>query len=362
MTDIGPEEPKLYLADLFSRAVRRVLPERLRATLVTLLLGVTPSVPVTLRDLPSSASARRAFTAGSLVAFVFCFIGTLSLTFLSGTHFGSDPTRVYFLKDLPNLINYIVICPLYCGLATAFIVLVLQTWHRLYVSSPTWSTVLSGRRSVRLGAVVFIVLAASAVLTVRYMTECLDPAIYPAAAWYIQLTGADHSRSLGSVGVYYALLNFCLLTTCLAALAFVGPYLAIGADLSRALRSTKLGSSITFAEFRAGLTEFTHSYIAAKLLAAVLMANAYTWKWERPIGSLNFFLLAAVLSSIGVFVVSFPRYYVELEWYYFEVRRSSEAGLPLPTHCDDLRSRSIRLLAHALDVVFGVSFVWSIWP
>ena len=93
----------------------------------------------------------------------------------------------------------------------------------------------------------------------------------------------------------------------------------------------------------------------------MLMINLLTWKWAQPHASFNFYLMRLILSTAGVFVVSFPRYYVELEWYSFKVRAALARGEPLPSQSDDLRDWRIRAVAWVLDLFFGVTFLITAW-
>jgi len=361
LIDSRPSEPERLVFDTAMRLLRFLVPSRIRQFITTLLLGTTPDVPVSLRQFPASSSAPHAFWSGVLTAFLFCFVGTLIATYFGGTLTGEDPTRIYFINDYPNLINYLIICPLYVGLSAMFATLVLQSWQRIYLTDGGFSTRVVGRRRLPLAVLIALVLGSSAVLTIQYIVECLNLAIYARAGWYVTVDAASGARSIGPVGIYYALLNFGLLSVCLLGFLFVVPYSAIAVDVGRAIRLESVTSRSDFSELRASLIEYTQSYIALKLLAVVLMLNAYTWKWEKPEGSLNFVLLAGVLSVVGVFIVSFPRYYIELEWYYFRVRRAVALGEPVPCHVDDLRGRWTRFAAYAVDLFFGVGFVLSIW-
>ena len=90
------------------------------------------------------------------------------------------------------------------------------------------------------------------------------------------------------------------------------------------------------------------------------IANAFTWKWEKPTGSFNLNAMVWVLVIVGVFVVSFPRYYIEIEWFYFKVRQAEASGSPIPRDSDDIRDKWIRDAAAVVDIVFGITTLISL--
>ena len=167
MTSIAPGDTKLRWFQHASDAFTRVLPEWLRLFLRNLLLGVTPHVPATLLDLPANGLPRRAFKAGFALGLAFCFGGSLLATWISGTLYVAAKGQLCFLKDWGNLINFAIVCPVYIGLGSALIVLVLQASNRLRAEALIQS------ESPRLprapfAIFVFLVIGVSAVLTTRY--------------------------------------------------------------------------------------------------------------------------------------------------------------------------------------------------
>ena len=71
--------------------------------------------------------------------------------------------------------------------------------------------------------------------------------------------------------------------------------------------------------------------------------------------------MGSALTFGGVFLVSIPRYYVELTWYEVNVRRASLAGETLPEESQDLRTSEVRLLAWILDGLIISSYIVSFW-
>jgi hypothetical protein len=67
------------------------------------------------------------------------------------------------------------------------------------------------------------------------------------------------------------------------------------------------------------------------------------------------------LSLFGVFFVSIPRYYIELEWFRLKVRRAKESQDFTEIRHDDLRPFNTRLIAYIVDVFLISGFIGSFW-
>lgn len=355
----NPGDTKLDWFSVLLRCWRKFVPAWLRDLSTTVLAGVTPNVPVTLFDQAKRSRPVRALVSGLVLGWVFCFGGTVLLTAVNGSLFNSSGV-VGFFGDVPNIINYTVVCPLYLGLSGAFIVLVLQAWNRVRTSPLIQAGAISNTR-LPVALLLFFALTISAAVTLNYIDECLDPAVYEQVNWYVDEVVDDDVRVLGAVGVYYVILNFSLLFVAILAVLFLIPMLYIANLVAASLRSEVPSSTLEFSTLREVLREFTLAYIYGKLLAAVFLVNAFTWKMERPIGSVNFFVMASLLTTVGVFVVSFPRYYVELEWFHFKVRRAEARNERAPKQSDQLRDRWIRHTAAVLDTLFGFSTILALW-
>lgn len=359
--DPRPNDSKIFVFSLIVSAFKKILPAHLRRTAGEILFGVTPAIPVTLTSTLSRKAPRNAFLFGAGTAFLLCFVVILLWTMAVGSFKGNDPSYLYFSQDYTNLINYLVLVPLYVGLASALIVLSSETWIRFRLDSPLYEA--SGIRLPRLsiGIALFVVIGASAALTCTFISECLDPKIVEKTAWYIAHVDATGQRSLGGLGVYYALLTFSMFLICFSALVALGLIVITAAEAGRCLRSSMTTKPATFDELAENLTGFVRAYIVAKAMTGVLMLNYVTWNWiNPPKPSFNVIGFGALLAVIGLFFVSFPRYYVELEWYTLSVRRAIAKGEPVPVESSDLRSRNVRLIAYALDILIISGFIQSI--
>lgn len=307
-----------------------------------------------------NASLRKAFWSGLVFGWLFCLLGVVFTTMISGTFSGDDPTRIYFSQDWQNLINYIVICPLYLAFSFQLITIAIKGWPSITsIQIQPIQKLPIPRRSITF--VVFIVVALSLILTINYVQESLDHKVYSKIGWWVGEIGSGGERILGVVGTYYFLLTFILQSICITA---VFSYLAVffaAVRVGKAIAKEDTDSDISFKSLSKSLASFTEAYLAVKLLTASVMLNAYTWKYERPEASVNYAILIALLAVFGVFVFSIPRYYIELEWFKFKVRRAIANGEALDEYMkEDIRPYSTRVIVYIVDLLIISGFILSI--
>jgi hypothetical protein len=330
----------------------------------TALCAISPAVPETFCSTLRAKPTRRALWWGYGLTFLFCFVAVLVWSLVDGTFSGNDRGRLYFSRDLTNIINYAILCPAYVGLSAQLVVLLVTCWAHLSKPSVITASGIAGvnprlpRASV--GVTAFIVFAISAGTTVNFIWECLNPNVYPRIGWWVGRVAADGSRMLSPLGIYYALLNFTLLSVCLiAALAFLSLFL-LCVRVGALINDQPLSSQLDFESLRSALSHFTQAYIVFKLLAVTLVLNAYTWRYSRMQPSFLFHAMCAALVLFGVFFISVPRYYIELEWFRFRVRRPLAAGLPDSLERDDIRPTfSVRFTSAMCDGAILTGFLSS---
>lgn len=355
----APNEPKLFM---FSKAVwlcKKLIPNHLRNSAGTVLFGITPQIPVSLVSTLSKKAPKRAFMYGALITWFFSFLVIAVWTAVTGMFHGSDPNRVYFGRDGANLINYLILCPIWVGLSVALVVLACQSWVRL-----TTDPLLSGSHGARsprlpLGLAFFVVIGCSAGFTCNFISECLNPAVYGKVYWFISSVNETGQRIIGPLGVYYSLLTYSFFLTGFSATVALIPLFAIAAEAGRCFRAPSTTAPASFDALRESLSDFMNAYVVAKALTVVMMLNYFTWRWMEPRHSINVVALGILLTLVGLFFVSVPRYYIELEWYELSVRRAQAAGEPIPIESGDLRSRNVRLFAHLVDSLLIGGFISS---
>lgn len=345
-----PDNVRAWLFDLLSRTYRKALPRPVRDGLEIIIFGVSPSVPTSLTRSSGPVPTVQLFWGGFIVAFVLCFLVVVAWTVLSGTFSGQEVGKLFFVEDWPNIINYSVLCPLYVGFGSVVIGAVIRSGPKLdrlsKDSRPNpWSR----------GLVVLLVLLFAALLTAQYMTEILSPDVYPESYWFIGRESSDGDRILGALGIYYILLNFTLLVF---ALAVAAAFFSIFRSLITLGRFLSRSDDLPFStdELKEKLQGYTVAYAGGKLFVAVLMLNAYTWKWERPQGSFNLILMGAALTVLGTVYLSFPRYFVENQWFYLRQRAGEEKA-----RYEDIRSFKVKVTASVVDAVIVGGFISTFW-
>lgn len=351
-----PDQWKPWLFGRFVSAMRSSIPEWLRSLLTNMSFGIRE--PKRADPLLGNMflEARKAGLAAAILTLVFSLGGTLLTTYLAGTLHGEAPERIYFTQDKTNLINFTLVCPAYVGFAIAFFALVLRSWQTLDTNSLLLPP--SPRRTLRIPiwAWIILVLSSGAALIINFMVnERLNPRVVLKAGWWVDILTTDNVRILRIAGIYYILLLYSLLLICLATGVLFFVHVLTGAEVARALRSRT--DLIAFKTLQDSLGHFTHSYIVAKAFVACLIVNMYTWRWELSNPSVNFQFMTVVLATVGLVFVSFPRYWVELEWYQYKVRYAIEHSLEIPLQSDDLRHKFTGLCAAALDGLFFLSFL-----
>ena len=141
---------------------------------------------------------------------------------------------------------------------------------------------------------------------VKFMTDNMNPSIYPRNYWFIDHLRPDGSRVIGAFGVYYGLLNFCLLLFSLFVLAAFLSQFRLLVEIANSLERLTAGQPISTEMLRTRLTTFTQTYLAGKLVVASYMVNALTWKTSQIQHSTNLIAMGGALTLFGVVFLSIP--------------------------------------------------------
>lgn len=361
-----PQEPKAWLFDRALRLFNVMFPRSAGSFIKLLLFQVSPDVPVSLTSAWRDVNLNAVFVIAASLTFIMCFVVVTVWSAIAGTLIGSDPSRLYFLKDWVNLLNYSLLCPLSTGFGAVLIATTVRGSAELKQMTPPEGRgrPVGSYRSVFL--LLLLILVAAFFANVKFMTENMNPSIYPRNYWFIDRLSADGTRVIGAFGFYYGLLNFCLLLfSLLVAATFVSEFRLL-VQITESLDRLRTETSMTAEELRKRLTTFTQAYLAGKIVVACYMATALAWKTSQAHHSTNFWVLGGALTFFGVVFLSFPRYYIELQW--FRLR----AVMPDTTvaEYEDLRPWEVdfvggswkpKLVAHVLDTAMIGGFIFSFW-
>ncbi len=298
----------------------------------------------------------KAFIIGSMSAFIFTFVAISVMCYYSGTLYGDKKNHYYFVEDLPNIINYVLIVPLYVGMGSYILSVISEGYLHLK------SLAINGSNSAILpkGSVSFIIIVTislSALITIQYINEVLDPNIYPKHFWFVTNLAESGERLFNYLGVYYTIITFSLLVfTIITISCFLG-FFILAISIGNKLLEQKSIDEINLDDLKLQLKYFIDVSIATKIIAAIFMLNAFTWHFQFPNDSFNLKLMLLALLILGVFIVTLPRYYIELKLYGLNIKKLKSEGIDLnKASYSDLRPRKIKILSIIIDSTIIAAF------
>jgi hypothetical protein len=270
-----PQEPKAWFFDQALRLSNAMFPRSLRSFMKLLLFQISPDVPESLTSAWRDESLNAVFTIAASLTFIMCFVVVFVWSAMVGTLIGTDPSRLHFLKDWVNLLNYGLLCPLHIDFGAVLIATTIRGSAELKQMTPP------DRREQRsvgsygsMFLLMLVILMAAFFANARFMTENMNSSIYLRNYWFIDHLRPDGSRVIGAFEFYYGLLNFCLLLfSLLVAAAYVSEFRLL-VQIAESLDRLKTKHSMTTEVLRKKLTTFMQVYLAGKLAVAFYMANA----------------------------------------------------------------------------------------
>lgn len=356
----APKDPKVWLfAHLLQLSNRQGL-RQMKLVVRYLFVELAPGIPVSLQRSITGTAGLQAGLLGALVTLLFCLGVPVGWTLAAGRFSSHQEGTIFLLQDIPNLILYSLVCPLYVGLGCWLAVVAINGWAEIQ----NYVAVLQPQRSEPLGGTSFkklllivLILFIALFSTANYIGDILDPANVSEQYWFMDLTpSGDHT--LGALGVYYALINFVLLVVTLVSIMLFMTIFVSVMSVGAALEARDTPSEAEFDVLSARLAVFTEVYILAKLLTVTYMVNFYVWV-DSPLGATqNIYVAFVFLTLFGVLFVSFPRYFVELQWYRLQVR--SGRIEPDQDIYRDIRPFPARMAATVLDTLIIGTFFLSV--
>ncbi|MGE0484477.1 MAG: hypothetical protein AB7Q81_10085 [Gammaproteobacteria bacterium] len=359
----APDDPKIqsfaFCRDLFQLPVLR----ELKFLVSLIFIQLAPGIPVGLTKSTTGISGAGVGVASAVATFFFCFVvnagWTYSLNMFVGC--GADQQVMCFADDTANLILYVLVCPLYVGLGVWLWMVVLNQAGELRAYARSISEPDSPREVswVKGFALLTIILGVSLFGTSNYISDITNTSRVPVDYWFV-VRLADGSRAIGPLGVYYFLINFVLLTITLISITLFMSIFVVGFEIGAALDRYRGTDALDFNVLKIKLSAFTEAYLLGKALAFLYMWNILIWQ-SSPLGNTENLWVAGLFASlIGVFFISLPRYYIELQWFRYRVR----AGL-LPEddseQYQDIRPSHAKFLAMLFDTLIIGGFILSFW-
>ncbi len=353
------DEPKLFWYSKLLEIGQLPFFKQIGLLISLIFIRVAPEIPVSLKNSYTGPDGLRAGIIGFFTTFVFTFLANILGTSLNGTLIGDNENVVYFLQDWWNLALYILICPIYVGLTCWLVVLVIKSWNDIYDYQKNEINKNSKRNKFRIiKAIVLalLILSVAFFLTTNYINDVLT--LKETNQFYWFLTEIDGQYELRGIGIYYFLLNFSLLLVTLIALTFFMSIYKLLMKIGKSLATRQEVGKLEFQEIKAKLSTFTEGYIVTKGIIAAYIINIWIWA-ASPIGkgtTSNLIIALALLTIIGFFLVSFPRYFVELQWYKLKLRASDKDILN--KSYEDLRTFKVKVIAQVLDWIFIGGFAF----
>lgn len=362
-----PHEPKVWVFALMLRISNWRILRQIKLFFWLFFVDLAPEMPDSLSKNINKKPGFKVAIQGFVVTFLFCFAVTGVLTYLNGTFSGNDPNRIYFIQDTANLILFALICPLYVGLGCWLVVTVVSGWEEIRryseeiaeISSTDNAndySILKDEWTIKPPALAIVILGIAFFAISNYINDIMAVENVEKHYWFVEYS-ASGGRSLGTLGVYYFLLNFVLLVMTLISITFFMSIFSLMMDIGNSLSRKRMKVKEDFRALKTKLEMFTQTYHLAKWLTVMYMINIYLWK-STPLGkTTNLVIAAFFISLIGVFFVSIPRYFVELQWHHYKYRtkqidEDSE-------EYDDLRPFKVKLLVNFLDSLLIGGFLLS---
>lgn len=357
----SPKDTKVWTYSKFLDLSQYPVLREIKWLVSLIFIEAAPKIPISLKRTFSGTGGKQAFFIGFILTLFFCLIINTIWTYFNGTLFqdvGNTENIQYFSNDYWNIILYSLICPLYVGLTCWLVVVVIKGWgdiknfkeNEVSEGDNPSHTKYGFMKAVFLG---FLILTIAFAITTNYINDIRKLAEDENLYYWFFSEGKDGEFSLGALGVYYFLLNYSLLIVTLIALALFMAIYSMMMDVGKALESKKSIGSLDFPTLKTKLSAFTEAYILAKLLVALYIINVSIWI-RSPLGEnttdTNIQISVIVLGMLGVFLISIPRYFVELQWYRLKNKSKGENDIDLDY--EDLRPFWMNYVATIVDTVF----------
>jgi hypothetical protein len=363
----------------------------LLGTLVSFVLtSISPALPYDYHQIEFYRGRWSIFWITFVMTLFFCLIANASFSLYADTLFGDDPSRLYFLKDWHNVIQYTFVVPVYVGLEVCLISIALYSWPQLRRLANEASS--SGRpkvkvpRSIRLyrsrtlnkaalwfsynanrlrfSGFIFLSLSITGILISTFINDALNPERVATTYWFVRQLDEKH-RVLNEAGGYYMLMNAAVLfMICIATLSYLSVSIevvrfATNIDQSTFAKNVQINKNLSAEKYQAAieasdrelaetLREFEWCYTLAKIILVFCVFNIILWKIS-PIGSVaNVDVGIIALSVIGIFVIPFPRLFLEYRWHKFKFDWKGPTGQKYK----DMRSHNQIIWSKASNFVF----------
>lgn len=364
-SDKAPNDPKVWMYSGFLSFSKLPIIKYFEKVVRMVFIEVAPSVPISLKHTFSGTKGLNAAVIGFVLTLIFCFVINAGGAYLNGTLFPTDETidnnvRT-FVEDKWNLLLYTLVCPIYVSLTAWLVVVVIKGWGEIKEFNnnlvgkkdtstfPTFKAILLG----------LLILTVAFGLTTSYINGITEYS-EKENIYYWFFTKKNGSFTLGALGIYYFLLNYSLLIVTLIALTFFMSIYSMMMGVGKTLEGKTSIDEVNFDKLKVKLSAFTEAYILAKLLVGTYIINIMIWI-DSPLGNgvsqINIKIAIILMGLLGVFMISIPRYFVELQWYRLKNRSNTEGSIDV--EYEDIRSFEVKFIATVLDTLLIGGFIIS---
>jgi hypothetical protein len=295
--------------------------KKIKILLSKLLINLAPNLPESIELHRKKNEELRLFLVSYILLVLTLFVVHVCWTIAEGTFHGTNPNIYYFTQDIPNIFNYLFIVPLYVSFSCLLISRSFSSFQKMNDGVPktVQSQLLVQYPQASLFLVAAICVFLSTLLTIRYMNELIDPQIYAKQYWFITHTLADGQRLLSSISMYYMIMPFVLfffgIFTIFVYFSMMLMTISIGSKIPQIDRFTDMG------DIRHFFKDFLRINLYAEIIVAAFMLNAFSWDRQQPANSFLFIAFIFALWCFGAFIISIPRYYIEIEWHKYQYSR-----------------------------------------
>lgn len=314
------------------------------------------------------------------ITIFFCFGMNAIFSLRDGTFWPAPPpsgaesvVTISFFQDWYNWALYLVVCPIYVSSAICLLVTTALSWRTLngYYQPDAQTRGFKISTATRVAGFITVSFLITGFYAAEYITDLANPGTTPALYWFFDWSRSG-PRILNRTGDYYLFMNAVLLyLTSMAAFCYIAisiEMFRIGKNIRRSVFFVDEAAADLKADFekvvsekeaaiRRTLSDFSYSYVMAKLLVFTYAVNIIIWQ-VSPAGhvkNMNSAIVAVII--IGLIFLVIPRLYLNSKWHELKIE-FVEPG-PRPRGDDDeeleyhdLRAREYRRVAMLLNAGF----------
>lgn len=116
----APLPAKVAQFHFINNIIFRSVPLRIREFSLRTFFYLSGEIPFTISEFFKFSNMGRTFWGAFILTFLLAFVGQVITTSMQGSFNGTDTHKFYFADDWKNIVNYVIVCPMYVGLTSIF--------------------------------------------------------------------------------------------------------------------------------------------------------------------------------------------------------------------------------------------------